>query len=146
VYPHGHVPFGRKPLVAIAVDGSVLADEDNCGVEDYFQAARDASLGKAWPKESQADSQQERFITQCRQLDRATWLTGLASALKRLQREEVIACLEIEGGHVHAGQIQLQGFVGYQCIGTVVTNLMGVIQAPKGDYKRLLAAGYSAGL
>ena len=146
VYPYGHVPHGRKLLVPIAVDGSLLEDKDGDGVDDFFQAARDAAAGKAWPKESWEGYSQGRFITQCRRLDRATHLTGVASTLKPLQREQVVACLEIEGVHVHAGGVQLQGVVGYRCIGAVIVTLLTVIQAQKQTYTRLLAAGYSAGL
>ena len=72
VYPAGHVPYGRVPLVALAPDGSELAD----GGSSVLQAASDARAERRWPRDG-APEDLAVATTQRRRVDEAATLLGL---------------------------------------------------------------------
>jgi hypothetical protein len=55
IYPPGHVPYGRVPLVELAPDGSAVRRNERDGPspvpETLLLAASDAAKGKRWPRE-----------------------------------------------------------------------------------------------
>jgi hypothetical protein len=73
VYPAGHIPYGRAPLVVLAPDGSDVAGGVSSGA---MAAATDAREGKLWPREEAVDAVQ---ATQRRRILEAATLLGLAA-------------------------------------------------------------------
>jgi hypothetical protein len=73
VYPAGHVPYGREPLVVLAPDGSEVAAKERGG---HMAAAADARRGKRWPREGAPDAVR---TTQRRRVGEAAALLGLAA-------------------------------------------------------------------
>lgn len=74
VYPAGHVPYGRVPLVVLAPDGSDVAGGPSSGA---MTAATDAREGKRWPREEAPD---EVATTQRRRILEGATLLGLAAS------------------------------------------------------------------
>jgi hypothetical protein len=72
VYPAGHVPYGRVPVVALAPDGSEFADRGS----SVFDAASDARADKRWPRDSAPDDLAVA-TTQRRRVEEAATLLGL---------------------------------------------------------------------
>lgn len=71
VYPAGHFPYGRVPLVALAPDGTELAD----GGSSLLDAAADARETR-WPRDSAPDDLAVA-TTQRRRVEEAATLLGL---------------------------------------------------------------------
>ena len=83
IYPPGWFPYGRKPLVRVAPDGTPISGE-NGGERfrgTYFEAALDAAAKHAWPAEGIDGHRQQRFTTQVRQLHQSALLLGIAPSL-----------------------------------------------------------------
>jgi hypothetical protein len=77
-YPLGYYPYGRVPLVDLALDGSDLEieDDDDASVGTLLEASVDASQGELWPREGAEGGVRS---TQRRRLRGAATLLGLVS-------------------------------------------------------------------
>jgi hypothetical protein len=109
LYPPGHYPYGRQPLVEqITVNSEIVeisTSADDLDLPDrlvffrgsLFDAALDADLFHAWPKEGCQGSLQPRFNTQLRLLDRAAKLLGISLTSGSRQRELITEVLDLPG-------------------------------------------------
>jgi hypothetical protein len=97
LYPPGHVPYGRAPVVATSVEGLPLRAAKT-GKPPWeatlLSAAVDAARGKRWASDSPADDAQRRR-TQGRRLDRTGRLVGVHPALDDTARERIATRLGV---------------------------------------------------
>lgn len=151
VYPLGHFPYGRKPLLAVAPDGKPLQDEpakdneDACWLDTQFQAALDAAERKAWPREHRKPSQ--RWWPQQRRL--LAWaMTLLGIGLEPVSRgaQRIAAALAVPLVLLKEGLEQVRARPGYHSRGKAVRGVLRKIPSDAGRLDRLLAAGHHAGL
>lgn len=81
IYPPGHVPYGRTPLIELAPDGSALSGggtEARPATTLLVAAASDAASGTRWPREGASTAAGVRS-TQHRHVARAAALLGLVA-------------------------------------------------------------------
>lgn len=122
LYPPGHAPYQRKPLAPVAPDGSPIAGraEGARGFEGtVFDAALDAADGVAWARECPGGTDRW-WGTQCRQVERATMLCGVAPVLEAAGREVIAAILGVDGMLLHEQAGKLAGEPGYRRRGLAV--------------------------
>lgn len=111
VYPPGHVPYGRRPLVVLAPDGGDVDHRVGSGVDRFqetaFEAAIDGAGGKAWRRSEstdytwcpdrkqmmprRSDATGPAWSTQKRHLARARHLLGMSANTD----DEVVAFAEL---------------------------------------------------
>ncbi len=150
LYPPGHVPYGRVPLVKVSPDGNPLGESDS-GIERFqdtlFQAALDAATGKAWPKESENGYDVPRFPTQQRHLAKACLLTGVAPRLANDLRPQLADVLSIAGQFVQEGACQIEAFPSrYQIQGKAVVQILEAMPSGRSVFDRLVTCGYGVEL
>lgn len=80
VYPPGHVPYGRVPLVVLAPDGEAVHGSGDDATETFFAAAADAAKSEPvfWPVHSAPTPPDAVRSTQRRHVRGAAALLGLA--------------------------------------------------------------------
>lgn len=151
VYPLGHFPYGREPLIAVAPDGKpsqeeqAKGDEDACWKDTMFQAALDAAERKAWPREHRKPSQ--RWWPQQRRL--LVWaMTLLGIGLDPVSKgaERIAAALAVPLVLLKQGLEQIRARPGYHSRARAVRCVLRSIPADAGRLDRLLAAGCLAGM
>jgi len=155
LYPPGHYPYGRQPLVEqITVCGRILeTSTDNLDLQNrlaffrgsLFDAALDADLFYAWPKEGCQGSFQPRFNTQLHKLDRAVRLLGISSTSGSWQREAITEILDLPG------QLVAQSFAGLRVQPTFKKQGQSICRLLKALdnhclFERLVQTGSIAGL
>ena len=141
LYPPGFAPYLRQPLQRLSPEGRELALElrqDGQPAEAWrgtvFEAAVDASGGHAWPRSTQASAAgpaDGSWGKQCRRLQDAAKLVGIASGLADKVREAISATLSV-------GMLVLQDLMvarGYRAIGQAVC---GVLQRLRGGARRAM--------
>lgn len=157
LYPPGHVPYGREPLVGnIAVDGKMVinkqADEhttdDNrtCFQGSLFDAALDAGDSKVWTKEDVDGSMMPRFNTQLMKLDRASRLLGIHSTLDMKQREGFAEILDLSGQLLIEIVSELQKQPTLQNYGHAICSLLKTIPQNISLFERLTETGSIMGI
>jgi len=155
LYPPGHVPYGRRPLIAnIAVDGSKINNEpiDIHNSENklasfqgsFFDAALDAGFSKTWPKESFMGSLESRFNTQLRHMDRASRLLGIHSALDIKQTEEIAEILNLPRQVVSENLSELKHQPTLKKQGQTICQLLMILPQTLSLFERLVEAGSTA--
>jgi len=150
LYPPGHVPYGRKPIAPVAPDGSWPG---RCEAEVFegtvFEAAVDAAGGRAWPRfdEEWGRGGAERYwSTQCRWLQRSTWLLGLSEGLQAKESEEAAEVLGVERMLLHELSGEISKRPGYRSRGDAVCGVLGALSDGACVLDRLLYGGHLAGL
>lgn len=134
LYPLGHVPYGRQPLV----------QRHEAGERRWrgtpFRAAIDAACGERWSTQSPADDPRRRR-TQGRHLEIAELLVGTHPRLTETQRAWVIDDLR-------APQLAVveASTASWTSRARAVVAALGVMSRANSQVERLLAAGFSAGL
>jgi len=122
LYPPGHAPFQRKPLAPVAPDGSPIAGRAD-GARGFegtvFDAALDAADGVAWARERPGGTDRW-WGTQCRQVERATMLCGVAPVLEAAAREAIAGILGVDGLLLHEWAGRLAAEAGYRERGRAV--------------------------
>lgn len=80
VYPPGHVPYGRVPLVVLAPDGEAVRGSGNDAAETFFAAAADAGQSEPvfWPVDSAPTPPGAVRSTQRRHVRAGAALLGLS--------------------------------------------------------------------
>jgi hypothetical protein len=102
LYPPGYAPYQRKPLVALAPDGSQPITDPESRDElpafegTLFDAALDGERRRAWARRSGDGAPDRWWSTQGRHLQTASKLLGLASDTDARQGERIAAVLSIE--------------------------------------------------
>lgn len=150
LYPPGHVPYGRVPLVSVSPDGSPLGEGDS-GAGQFegtlFQAALDAAEGVAWPGESLEGYAVPRFPTQQRRLASGCLLTGVAPVLSADLRTQMTALLGVSGQLVQEGTCQIEACpASYRTQGQAIVQILDVFSRGQSEFDRLATCGYWVGL
>lgn len=96
IYPPGHVPYGREPLVDIALDGFQIETElenetiSNTFEGSLFDSALKASQGLFYPKEGPYDFPMSCYDTQLNHIKKSAMLLGIV-ATDQVSHNEYIA-------------------------------------------------------
>ncbi len=152
LYPPGHLPYGRQPLMAnLSVDGnSVTFESDsmhgsenklNSFKDSLFDAVLDAYHSKIWSKESTTGSMEPRFNTQLRKLDWASRLLGVHDALDIKQSEEIIQILNLKGQMIAESLSELKHQATAKKQGQVICQLLMMLPQTLSLFERLTEAG-----
>jgi hypothetical protein len=150
LYPPGHVPYGRKPLVPMAPDGSLWVGSKQAHpfAGTVFDAALDAAEGEAWPAdfddEHPTSNSKPRFGTQLTHLARACELTGVGQAPG--WRELCSQVLAVPGQLLHDLTQRIELSPGYRSRGGAVCEVLSSLALGPALYERLCACGTAAGL
>jgi len=146
-YPPGHYPYGRTPLVDLALDGSELDVEegDDAATGTLLEAADDAARGELWPRE---DGEAGVRATQRRRLRGVALLLGLvASAAARGVEAEVAAeVTQVPAGLLVAASGALEKARGLVAWGQELRGALEQLLAKPGPWlaDRLAVLGYLA--
>lgn len=149
LYPPGYVPYARRPVAAVVPDGGLPRPEAQEQAENFrgslFEAAVDAAVGHAWPREHQQTSE-HWWHTQLRQLALAGVVLGLSEAANSAQRHLLAETLAIPALVLEE---QALGFsaagVGYRERGGAVSAVLSKLRQTSLLPDRLLEAGYLTG-
>jgi hypothetical protein len=154
LYPPGHVPYGRRAIVALAPDGSPLSHAPDPPAQrrlsafahTYFDATLDAAEGRAWPRAFEG-GQDRSWGVQGRHLDRSTRWLGVAPACTPSRTETLATALGVDTLLLTQQKRDIAGHPGYRSRGRAVRSVLEAIaRRPVGTCDRLLAAGFTAGL
>ena len=141
--PPGWFPYGRKPLVWVAPDGTPISGE-NDGERfrgTYFEAALDAAAQHAWPAEGFDGHRRQRFTTQVRQLHQSALLLGIAPSLHERLREEIAQILGAPGQRLFDSAALIKMRPGYQSMGLAVRDIIDCLPNNRTVFERLVEAG-----
>lgn len=146
LYPPGHVPYGRIPLVELARDGVPIdKGRDPPFRHTYFDAALDAAAGIAWPQSSLEGSLQPRFLTQTRHLHRCSLLLGLSGTASSKDREKVAEQLDIGGLILQQARSKLLAG-GFRASGQAICQVLMVLSESEPTSQRLATCGHYASI
>lgn len=114
IYPPGHVPYGREPLIDIALDGFQIdakLEKDaipNSFEGSLFEASLKASQGLFYPKEGPYELPMICYDTQLNQIKKSAMLLGIAEADQVSNNEHIAEILNISrqfqiglSSHIH---------------------------------------------
>lgn len=151
VYPPGHVPYGRKPLVRLAPDGNEVQRDpvDASAAESLegtlFEAAADAAGGRAWARAEQLPETGPWWNTQRRHLDVAEQLLGLSSHFDERQRLQIATALQVSLLDLTAAAASLRDSSGYRSHGAATLSVLELMKVRPCLLQRLMRAGQMAG-
>lgn len=134
LYPPGHVPYGRQPLVQGHEVGELRWQDTP------FQAALDAARGERWSTQSLADDPRRRR-TQGRHLEVIERLMGIHPGLSEAQRAWVLDDLRVP-----QMVVVVTSTSSWTSRAQAVVAALGVMPRANSQVERLLAAGFSSGL
>lgn len=144
VYPPGHVPYGRAPLVVLGPDGSELVPPRD-GVESgaLARAAADARNGELWPRDSGGEGVR---TTQRRHVRSAALLLGLASSAV-IAPALAAAVLHLPEGQLVEIARRVAGSRSLSRLGSEVSAVLGLLARRGGRWlaDRLAVLGHLAG-
>ena len=157
LYPYGHVPYGREPLVGnISACGKSILDETSADLGltrhpssaqgTIFEAALDASNKKTWPKEGAQGSLEPRLPTMQQKLDRGSRLLGLHETLSSKQWESTSQILELAGQVVIDYRNELKGGSTPSKMGEAIHLLLQMVPQSILLYERFTEVGAIVGL
>lgn len=101
IYPPGHIPYGREPLVDIALDGFQIEAESETedAIDSFagtlFEGALMAAQGVFYPKEGPYDLPMNCYDTQLNHIKKSALLLGIAGADQVLHHEHIAESLNI---------------------------------------------------
>ena len=153
LYPPGHVPYGRRAVAPVAVDGSLVRSED--GELDFsgtaFEAAIDAAEAQPWARSDPTGrycggGTDRWWSTQGRHLKRLTRWVGVAPDLSRQLRELIAEVLLVALLLLEEQMQRVLACPGYRTRGTAVVAVLREAKQVPDVADRLVAAGYIAGL
>jgi len=144
LYPPGHVPYGRKAIAPVSLDGQSWRSgpERFCGT--VFEAALDASRGAAWPRES-GGAGDRYWPSMWRRLAEAEVWLGVSPGLDERRRERCAADLSVDLLPLREGARAIGAAPGYRSRGTAVVKVLGELPEGLPLLERLLRAGHAAG-
>jgi hypothetical protein len=145
LYPPGHVPYGREAIAPVTPDGQCWRSgpERFCGT--VFEAALDASRGRAWPRESGGGGDGYWPSMWRRLADAEVWL-GVSPGLEERGRERCAADLLVDLLPLREGARAIGTAPGYRSRGAAVMKVLGELPEGLPLLERLLRAGHAAGL
>ena len=155
LYPHGHVPYGRRAIAPLAPDGSPVRQtpdrSDSSRSSEfsntYFDAALDAAAGRAWPREPEGGGQDRWWSVQGRHLNRSTLWLGVDPASTPRHTETIATALAVETLVLKDLQRDISRHPGYRARGEAVCSVLGaLLKKPVGIGDRLAQAGHVAAL
>jgi len=139
LYPLGHGPYSRQPLVVCSPDGERPQQEQ--GRERFegsiFDAALDGARGKAWPHSSNENSLSSRFITQVRHLQRVASILGIDPKSSKKEREEIGEILGICGQTHAEGAKVLSERSGYRAQSQAICRVLDGLEERRSLFERL---------
>lgn len=150
VYPPGHVPYGRVPLMHVGSDGSTVRDATWTGT--LFEAAIDAAEGRAWERPVRrwnGETPDPALVvpgdwsTQLSRLDLGVRCLGLASDLPGPIRYQIARALGVDTLLLRETCAWMTAG-GYQARGQAVRTVLDAL-GPTPKLDRLLHAGHLAG-
>lgn len=149
LYPPGHFPYGRKPLIQVGVDGKKVVDleyGDQRFQSTLFDAALDADNNKPWNHGDVLKSFMRPFSTQVYHLHRATCILGLEDAISDNQRHAISQVLMLPVITLSEGAVCIKNNSGYQNTGKVICSLLDKLPKVTSIFERLVEVGSQAGL
>lgn len=164
LYPHGHVPYGRRAIAPVAPDGSPVRSEAvpspsvspstslsktrpvSAFANTFFDAALDAADGRAWPRADEG-SHDRSWGVQGRHLDRSTHWLGVAPECAPSRTESIAVALAVDTLLLNDQKKEISRHPGYRSRGGAVRSVLAALmKRPVGAADRLAAAGFTAGI
>lgn len=146
LYPPGHFPYGRRPLVSSSVSGPLLLDpatKQPTWAGTVLQAAADAAEAVRWAPHSVTEAPAVRR-TQGRHLDLAGLLLGVHPELDDGERERIATRLRVPTMVVRAAASMWP--VSWTTRGAAIVLVLAAVPVDGSLLDRLVSAGYAAGL
>jgi len=147
-YPPGHYPYGRVPLVDLALDGSglELEPDDDPRRGTLLEATADAARGERWVRTCAPTPPGAVRSTQRRRVWGVAGLLGLVGAAARAA-EIMAEAAEIPGGLLKEGAESLRAAASLEAQGGAVEGaLRRLLRKPSPWVRdRLALLGYLAG-
>lgn len=148
LYPPGHVPYGRKPITAIAPDESPYINttgKDRFG-GTLFEAALDAAKAEPWAYHYQPDKTGPSFNTQTVHIQRAMAMFGLDGVGDPAVCEAVVQVLGIPGQVLHDSGRLCKLSPLYLNKGKAIADILDTIPPSHFLFERLAFLGFLANL
>jgi len=150
VYPMGHVPYDRQPIVAVDFGGNPLDERKKEGVARWrgsgFEAAVDASGKCLWLRERMGEKAQPGgYGSQRRWIERSARVLGLSDAIKPPVVEEIVEQLEVNGLEHHKARERYGLASGLVERGKAILSVLNLIRFGEDLCARLMAAGTLGG-
>lgn len=150
VYPMGHVPYGRQPIVAVGLGGYPVDERKKEGVARWrdsgFEAAVDASEQWLWLREGMGEKAQPGgYGTQRRWIERSADVLGLSEAIKPPVVEEIVEQLGVSGLEHDEAREQYGLASGLVERGKAIVSVLNLIRFGDDLCARLMAAGTLSG-
>lgn len=146
LYPPGHFPYGRRPLVTCSVSGPLLLDPETrqpTWAGTVFEAAADAAKALRWPHHSATQAPAVRR-SQGRHLDFAGLLLGVHPELHDGERERIATRLRIPTMAVRSAASMWSA--NWTTRGAAIVLVLAAVPVDGSLLDRLMSAGYAAGL
>jgi hypothetical protein len=143
IYPPGWVPYGRKALAPVALDGGAISNGDGARrfAGTCFDAALDAADRRAWPRQSDSGSVDPRFSTQTRHLRRSSLLLGIHPSFDQRVREQTAQILDVPGQLLCDAAALIERQPGYHGSGRACRDILESIPASNSIFESLAEAG-----
>lgn len=149
LYPPGHVPYGRCPIVPVDLQGQPLHIGEEQGREatlsweqTLFGAALDAAQRRAWPRSSEEPQQQGCWRTQGRRVAQLSQIVGLVGA----DDSSMVGPLGVTALGQREARAAYAQAKGYEQRGRAVSVIAMELQSASCDVLDLmLAAGFARG-
>ena len=146
LYPPGYAPYRRQALVRLAPDGADMQHDETETLghkfeSTLFEAAVDASQGRAWAREPGAVPSEQWWSTQGRHLSLASRIAGVAGILSDRMREAVALVLTVDTLSLR----ELARPVGYRSVGRAVCTVLEQLGRGALAFARLLCCGHLIG-
>lgn len=150
VYPPGHVPYGRVPVLHVAPDGKeIQREKDIPQSERYhdtvFEASLDAGAGRQWGRAELHDAG-PWWNTQVRHLAIAESLLGLSPQQSEEERERIATALEVPLLDLRCGAKAIARTPGYRSRGAATLHVLQFMAGQPCVLERLMLGGHRAGL
>ncbi|MEW6747897.1 MAG: hypothetical protein AB1486_34685 [Planctomycetota bacterium] len=151
LYPPGFGPYQRRAVLRLGPDGSApLAEPERPPLErDFagtlFEAAVDASEGKAWSRDSLQGPADRWWPTQGRHLELSTRLLGLAAETEDGERVKIASLLALDTLLLCEETDRLRQGAGYRARGLAIRRVLLALRGGVQRALRLLSCGQVIG-
>lgn len=150
LYPPGHVPYGRKAIALSAPDGSAITPLPETAADPViapwswtlFEAALDAHIGHAWPRDGEGGRGAPSWRTQRRHLARGARLLGVDPALDETTRSQVARELGVPLGLLCEGADTVRRAPGYRSLGRAQAAVLCALAWGPTVWRRLAVTGH----